>query len=246
MSKGNKGRACTMGKRWRAQSRLARRAFAFAGRVFVAQFRSRCNCTRFFVHPSPRVLCKTVSKDYADDHAGRIKESHVKRKNSWTSKKTLLEEAALFFLFFLRSPFAFQRGTIWKERIWILFWRTNEKAHVRLHLGSLRESQFSFGDTLLSFQRRLSVLFTKGTRLTRSPDRTGSVVAIFFLSYVAWAPPLFTELLHARCTLATNRLTFADCSSTSWPSRPLQSRAPLTRCREQPRLIRSARSARWK
>lgn len=111
MSKGNKGRACTMGKRWRAQSRLARRAFAFAGRVFVAQFRSRCNCTRFFVHPSPRVLCKTVSKDYADDHASRIKESHVKRKNSWTSKKTLLEEAALFFFFSFFVPLSRFKGT---------------------------------------------------------------------------------------------------------------------------------------
>lgn len=57
MSKGNKGRACTMGKRWRAQSRLARRAFAFAGRVFVAQFRSRCNCTRVFLLARPSHLC---------------------------------------------------------------------------------------------------------------------------------------------------------------------------------------------
>lgn len=35
-----------MEKRWRAQSRLARRAFAFVRRVFAAQFRSRRNCTR--------------------------------------------------------------------------------------------------------------------------------------------------------------------------------------------------------
>jgi len=47
-------RGCTriMEKRWRAQSRLSRRAFAFARRVFAAQFRSRRNCTRIHPHSS--------------------------------------------------------------------------------------------------------------------------------------------------------------------------------------------------
>jgi len=67
-------RGCTriMEKRWRAQSRLSRRAFAFARRVFAAQFRSRRNCTRIHPHSSPLAVGYTqrrVARAHAHAHA---------------------------------------------------------------------------------------------------------------------------------------------------------------------------------